>query len=95
MKEAVVAFEITAPSAASAGETAQKLEAAVSAYFSNRGFLLPGGQDESWAAYWAAYFLEMGLQTGALKWETDVKAVLLETAGGKVRVTELKHWPLK
>jgi subtilisin family serine protease len=94
LKTAKVQFEITAPSTESAGVTAQKLETAVSNYFKNRGFLILPTQDESWAAYWAAYFLEMGLQTGPLKWPINVNRVILETAQGqKVPISNLRHFP--
>jgi len=96
LKTSVVWFDISAPSTTNATATAEKLEKEVAAYFTSRGFMLPQGQDESWAAYWAAYFLEMGLQQGASKWGITVTRVTLDTVGGqKVPITELKHWPIK
>lgn len=96
LKTTPVNFEISAPSSASAGETAKKLEKATADYFTNRGFMLPAGQDESWAAYWAAYFLEMGLQQGALKWPVTVtKVTLTGSDGQKIGLTDLRHWPVK
>lgn len=92
LKTVKVRFVLTFPNKVGATEAATKLEAAVDKYFTNRGFLLPAKQDESWAAYWAAYFLEMGLSTGE-KWEVDVLSVEHQSGGQKIINTNLLRWP--
>lgn len=86
-------FELSAPSTGSAGSESARLEKAVEKYFQGRGFLLPKGQDASWAALWAAYFLEMGLDQ--TKWPVKVKKVRFKSSGSTfVEITDpqLKHW---
>jgi len=95
--ETLVSFEIKAPSKSNADVEAARLEAAVGNYFNQRGFMLPAGQDASWAAYWAAYFLEMGLQMAG-DWRVTVTQASYKTAGGQtIAIPEnaLKHWPIK
>ena len=71
------------------------IESAVTEYSQNRVFLLTEGQDESYAAYWSAYFLEMGLQQ-LKNIDSDVTQVTFKTSGGHtIPITDLKHWPLK
>lgn len=86
-------FELSAPSSGSAGAESERLEKAVEGYFKGRGFLLPAKQDASWAALWAAYFLEMGLEQQ--RWPVKVKKVRFKSSGGAfVEITDpqLKHW---
>lgn len=95
--ETLVSFEVSAPSKANADVEAERLEKAVTDYFATRGFLLPAGQDASWAAYWAAYFLEMGLQTSG-DWRVTVTKATLTTSGGQrigIPEGQLRHWPVK
>lgn len=93
--ETLVSFDILAPSKSDANTTSDKLEKAVGDYFTNRGFMLPAGQDASWAAYWSAYFLEMGLQQAG-DWRVTVDSVKYKTSGGQtIEIKALKHWPIK
>jgi subtilisin family serine protease len=95
--ETLVSFTISAPSTSNDNLVSEKLENAVSGYFNQRGFMLPPGQDASWAAYWSAYFLEMGLQMAG-DWRVTVTDVRYKTAGGQwvfVPENRLKHWPIK
>jgi len=95
--ETLVSFEIKAPSKSNADVESARLEAAVGNYFNQRGFMLPAGQDASWACYWAAYFLEMGLQMAG-DWRVTVTRAAYKTAGGQtIAIPEnaLKHWPIK
>ncbi len=95
--ETLVTFEILAPAVGSSAVVSEKLEAAVTKYFTQRGFILPANQDASWAAYWAAYFLEMGLQMDG-DWRVTVTRVSFKTPGGQVVAQTkdgLKHWPIK
>ena len=95
--ETVVQFQINVPSKVSAETTAEKLEKLTGEYFTNRGFMLPAGQDASWAAYWAAYFLEMGLQQ-AYDIRVTVTDVRYKTNSGQtvyIPESRLRHWPVK
>lgn len=95
--ETLVSFEIKAPSKSNADAESARLETAVGNYFNQRGFMLPAGQDASWACYWAAYFLEMGLQMAG-DWRVTVTKAAYKTAGGQIIAipeTALKHWPVK
>lgn len=92
-----VNFSIRFKSQGGADSESKRITDAVGEYFDSRGFLLPAGQDASYAAYWSAYFLEMGLQT-LKNIETDVTRVKFKTSNGQtVEIDEkdLKHWPLK
>jgi len=95
--ETLVSFTISAPSTSNDNLVSEKLENAVGGYFNQRGFMLPPGQDASWAAYWSAYFLEMGLQMAG-DWRVTVTDVRYKTAGGQwvfISENRLKHWPIK
>lgn len=95
LKAIKVQFEISVKSTKDTETTSKELEKAVAAYLTNRGFLLLAGQDESHAAYWAAYFLEMGLSTinGI---DCDVSKVSFKTSDGHtIGITALKRWPLR
>lgn len=74
----------------------EKVEKAVDKFFQSRGFMLPAKQDESYAAYWAMYFLEMILETGD-KIALDVTNVSLSVGSGTLNIPEasLRHWPVK
>lgn len=77
----------------SAGAATDKAAKEVAQYFVGRGFLLPVKQDESYAVYWAAYFLEMGLAQDGF--DMDVIEASYLSAGQTVKITDLKHWPVK
>lgn len=94
LKTVKVKFELVFTSKGEVGTEAAKLEKAVSDYFTNRGFMLAQGQDESFAAVWAGYFLEMGMLSGGFGTVTVTK--ITHTSGGITVVhtgDALKHFP--
>ena len=96
LKTTKVKFDLSFDSKGEVGVEAAKMEKAVGDYFANRGFLLAKGQDESFAAVWAAYFLEMGLLQLGYK-NANVTRVTHVSAGVTVVHTGvvLKHFPPK
>lgn len=93
LKTVKVRITASVPSKKAAAAAAKELESKADGFFSSRGFMLPAGQDESWAAYWAAYFMEMLLEMGG--YPVDVVKVSHVSGGQTVETTNLKHWPVK
>lgn len=94
LKQVKVRFEIRFESKGEVGAEAKRMEASVEKYFQSRGFLLAAGQDESFAAVWAGYFLEMGLLQEGYK-GARVTQLSHNSAGVQVVTKDpvLKHFP--
>ena len=94
LKTLKVRFDISFTSTGEVGTEAAKMEKAVANYFAYRGFMLAKGQDESFAAVWAGYFLEMGLLQLGYK-NAEVTKVTHTSGGIQVVHTGgvLKHFP--
>ena len=94
LKTVKVRFDISFTSTGEVGTEAAKIEKAVANYFAFRGFMLAKGQDESFAAVWSGYFLEMGLLQLGYK---NAEVVKISHVSGGVPVVHtgavLKHFP--
>lgn len=67
------------------------LSSTLEKYFQNRGFLIPAGQDESWAAIYAGYFFDMHMAQTEKK-EVNIEVVKFGSKGGEVQLVPPSAW---